>query len=133
MRNDFEEMDKMQDVLREAQTGLWMIELDAGKEPRMFADSAMLWLLGFTEKPSPEACYRGWYDRIVDAYYPAVREAVEKIVQDVRTEVEYPWIHPKWGLIHVRCGGVRDWSYKNGICPVSYTHLECSLHPIQLF
>ena len=32
-----------------------------------------------------------------------------------RAEVQYPWRHPKWGRIYVRCGGVQDDSYKEGI------------------
>lgn len=48
----FKEADKMQAVLREAQTGLWAMKLDQKKEPRMYVDNVMLELLGFEEAPT---------------------------------------------------------------------------------
>ena len=120
MLDHFRDTQKMQEILREAQTGLWVIELDDGQKPRMYADSAMLELLGLESEPSPEQCYQAWYERIEDEYCPIVESAVEKIMKDERAEVQYPWEHPKWGRIYVRCGGVRDWSYKEGVCLRGY-------------
>lgn len=120
MLNHFKDIQKMQEVLQEAQTGLWIIELDEKKEPRMYADKAMLELLGIEEEPSPEDCYKWWYERIESEYYPIVQKAVEKMISDERAEVQYPWYHPKWDKIYVRCGGVRDSNYKNGICLRGY-------------
>lgn len=104
----------------EAQTGLWTIEMDEGKAPRMYADSAMLKLLGLASEPTPERCYQHWYERIEESYYPVIQTAVDRISRDERAEVEYPWIHPDWGKIYVRCGGVRDQGYQNGICLRGY-------------
>ena len=104
MLDHFRDTQKMQEILREAQTGLWVIELDDGQKPRMYADSAMLELLGLESEPSPEQCYQAWYERIEDEYCPIVESAVEKIMKDERAEVQYPWEHPKWGRIYVRCG-----------------------------
>lgn len=120
MLDHFRDTQKMQEILREAQTGLWVIELDDGQEPRMYADSSMLGLLGFETEPSPEQCYQAWYDRIEDEYYPIIQSAVEKMIKDERAEVQYPWEHPKWGRIYVRCGGVRDGNYKKGVCLRGY-------------
>ena len=120
MLDRFRDIHKMQEVLREAQTGLWTMELDDGKKPRMYADSSMLMLLGFDTEPSPEECYQVWYDGIVDEYYPIIQSAVEKISKDERAEVQYSWEHPKYGRIYVRCGGVRDWNYQQGICLRGY-------------
>lgn len=120
MLDHFKDMNKMQEVLHEAQTGLWVIELEEGTKPRMYADKSMLDLLGFTETPTPEICYEWWYNRIDEDYYPVVESAVERMAQDDRAEVQYPWQHPKWGRIYVRCGGVRDWNYKKGLCLRGY-------------
>ena len=120
MLEHFKDVQKMQEVLRQAQTGLWAIELDEGKAPRMYADSSMLELLGFDKEPLPEECYRVWYDRIEDKYYPVVQDAVERLTADERAEVQYSWEHPKWGKIFVRCGGVRDSSYSPGVCLRGY-------------
>lgn len=120
MLEHFKDTNKMQEVLLEAQTGLWAIELDEGKQPRMYADSSMLRLLGFEVEPTPEACYSAWYEGIEDSYYPVVSEVVERMIQDERAEVEYSWQHPEWGKIYVRCGGVRDQSYTQGVCLRGY-------------
>lgn len=71
----------------EAQTGLWTIELDEEKAPRMYADRAMLALLGFSDEPTPEACYQHWYERIADSHYAIVQAGVERIIMDDRAEV----------------------------------------------
>ena len=42
MAEHFRDIEKIQDILHEAQTGLWAIELEEGREPRMYADKAML-------------------------------------------------------------------------------------------
>lgn len=120
MLNHFKDTQKIQELLHDAQTGLWTIELDEGKEPRMYADSAMLDLLGFKKIPTPEECYRIWYERIDNEYYSFIQAAIEQIASDGRAEVEYPWQHPEWGEIFIRCGGVRDLSYTNGICLHGY-------------
>ena len=120
MLDHFRDTQKMQEILREAQTGLWVIELDDGQEPRMYADSSMLELLGFETEPSPELCYQVWYDRIENEYYPIIQSGVDKMIKDERAEVQYPWEHPKWGRIYVRCGGVRDWAYEGGVCLRGY-------------
>ena len=120
MSDHFKNIEKVQELLQGAQTGLWAIELDEGKPPRMYADRAMLELLGFEREPSPEECYDVWFGRIDSGYYPMVYDAVERISANERAEVQYPWLHPVWGQVYVRCGGVRDWSYKDGVCLIGY-------------
>ena len=115
MLEHFGDITMIQEVLQQAQTGLWIIEIEEGKEPRMYADKAMLGLLGLEEEPEPEVCYRAWYDRIIPEYYPQVEKGVEQMMRHRRAEVQYPWKHPKWGRIYVRCGGVRDDSYEDGV------------------
>ena len=115
MLEHFGDITMIQEVLQQAQTGLWIIEIEEGKEPRMYADKAMLGVLGLEEEPEPEVCYRAWYDRIIPEYYPQVEKGVEQMMRHRRAEVQYPWKHPKWGRIYVRCGGVRDDSYEDGV------------------
>lgn len=120
MLENFKDIRIMQEVLREAQTGLWTIQLQEGLPPKMYADNAMLELLGLDEEPSPEECYRVWYERIDTGYYPIIQSAIERIMSNDRAEVQYPWNHPKWGRIYVRCGGVRDWNFTEGVCLRGY-------------
>lgn len=120
MQEHFRDIDKIQKVLQEAQTGLWAIELDEGSAPRMYVDTAMLSLLGLAGELTPEECYKGWYERIEEQHRPIVQHGVTEIIQDNRTEVEYSWEHPVKGKTYVRCGGVRDWSYEGGVCLRGY-------------
>lgn len=120
MIDRFSDKEKMQEVLREAQTGLWVIEIDEGVAPRMYGDGVMQELLGLDGFITPEACYQYWYERIEADYYPIVQDAVDKLCSDVRAEVQYCWNHPRWGQIYVRCGGVRDYNYTGGICIRGY-------------
>ena len=120
MQEHFKDMSKVQEILLEAQTGLWVMEMDEGRPPRMYADQAMLALLGIEDELSPEACYSHWYCRIEQAYLPLVEDSMVKIISDNRAEVKYPWQHPLWGRIFIRCGGVRDRNYTQGICIRGY-------------
>ncbi|MGI6069671.1 MAG: ATP-binding protein [Blautia sp.] len=110
----------MEDVLANAQIGLWVIEIDAGEAPRMYADKTMLKLLGLDHKPTPEECYQVWYTRIFPECYAKVNEAVEEIRCRHAGEVSYSWLHPKRGEMFIRCGGTLDADYKKGICLRGY-------------
>lgn len=103
------------EILGNANIGLWDIEIDDGKPPRMHADETMKRLLGIKEKLTPEETYQAWYKNVHPAQYQAVNEAVERMTNGLQAEVQYPWIHPEKGLTYVRCGGSRNFSYTNGI------------------
>lgn len=115
MLKKFNDLSLMTEVLHGARTGLWIIELEEGKDPRMYADTTMQELLGFTQEPEPEECYQVWYDRIEEEYYPVVQKCVDEMVSQRRAEVQYPWHHPLLGRIFVRCGGILDTSYTSGL------------------
>ena len=103
------------DILADANIGLWDIELDEGCEPRMHIDSTMKKLLGITKDLTPEETYHAWYDHVHPSQYENVNDAVDKMTNGLHAEVQYPFIHPTEGLTYVRCGGVRNFAYKNGI------------------
>ncbi len=102
----------LEDILEGARTGIWTIELEEGCPPRMYADRTMRILLGVSDGIGPEECYRHWFDRISPDYVKMVQEAVREILENGRSEVIYPWKHPKLGKIYVRCGGVPDKTFK---------------------
>ncbi|MCH1982719.1 ATP-binding protein [Ruminococcus sp. OA3] len=120
MPDYFNDIKKIQEVLHEGRTGLWVIELEENKKPRMYVDGAMLELLGLQEELPPENCYQFWYERIEPDYYPLVESAVKKLCANERSEVQYPWVHPTYGRIYIRCGGIRDWNYTEGVCLRGY-------------
>lgn len=103
------------DILEKGNIGLWAFELDEGKEPRMYVDSPMLKLIGLEHQVSPEETYHAWYDHIDEASYGLVADAVEKMTNGEHAEVQYPWHHPNGNTMIVRCGGVRNYEYKDGI------------------
>ena len=111
----------LEDILEGARTGIWTIELEDGCPPRMYADRTMRILLGVPDGIGPEECYRRWFENIEPDYVEMVQEAVLEILSTGRSEVIYPWNHPKLGKIYVRCGGVPDRTFKKpGACLNGY-------------
>ncbi len=107
----------LEDILEGARTGIWTIELEEGRPPRMYADRTMRLLLGVPDEIGPEACYAHWFANIEPDYADMVQEAVQEILETGRCEVIYPWNHPELGKIYVRCGGVPDRTFrKPGAC-----------------
>lgn len=109
------DLEKMKKLLSMTDIGIWTIEMDEGKEPRMYTDEKMKYLLGITGNLSPEETYKHWYEKIHPDYYDSVTTVIDKIISGKNAEVTYPWHHPERGMVYVRCGGVLDTSYQNGI------------------
>ena len=103
------------DVLRKSDIGLWAFELDEGRPPRMYVDETMAGLLGMKEILSPEDTYHAWYDHVDVDHYAMVAAAVEKMTAGLHAEVQYPWHHPDGHTVYVRCGGVRNDAYTQGV------------------
>lgn len=111
----------LEDILEGAKMGIWTIELEDGCEPRMYADRTMRVLLGVSDDIKPEECYRSWFKNIEPNYVKMVQNAVKEIIISGSSEVTYPWTHPKYGKIYVRCGGVVDKNFnKQGVCLTGY-------------
>ncbi|GEM_PF-1113668 len=103
------------DVLSKANIGMWSFELDEGKEPRMYVDNAMLGLIGLDHQISPEETYHAWYDHIDEGSLDLVAQSVDKMISGEHAEVQYPWHHPDGHTMVVRCGGVRNYEYTQGV------------------
>ncbi len=111
-------MDKCEirdEILQKANIGIWAIEMDEGFPPRLLADNCMKELLGVTGNVSPEDTYDIWFNNIHRDYLDTVNTGVEKMISGEHAEIQYPWFHPTKGMMYVRCGGVRDNSYTQGI------------------
>ncbi len=111
----FDENIKMGSILFDAKIGLWHIEIEEGKPERMYADRAMMELLGLKEVPTPEECYQHWHSRIEKSSLGLVEEAVRTMASGQHGEISYAWFHPTLGKIYVRCGGTCDQSYTQGV------------------
>lgn len=99
----------MGEAMDAANTGLWVIILDTRANTGcMLANAPMLRLLGMEEHPSPEECFAFWRSRVDKKYDADVNEVVAQFLADAQMhEVRYPYHHPFWGTIFVRCGGRR--------------------------
>lgn len=112
---------EMEDILEGARTGIWALEVEDGREPRMYADRTMRMLLGVGEDVEPEACYRHWFSHLEPDYVEMVQGCVQEMLRSGRAEVIYPYNHPELGKIYVRCGGVPQKGFdKPGYCVRGY-------------
>ena len=111
----FDKMEAIQTLLRDSEIGLWCIEIEEGRPPRLYADDTFCKIQGMDLSLSPEESYSFWYDRIEPSDVERVDEAVKKILGNVHAEVRYSWNHPVKGKITVRCGGRLDDTYPEGI------------------
>lgn len=103
------------DFLNKAKVGIWVLELEDGKDPRMYADSTMLYLIGLKGDVTPEQIFQHWYEHIDPEAFSHVMDSVNKMSSGEYTEVQYPWNHPNGKTLISRCGGVRNMSYTAGI------------------
>lgn len=113
-----------EEVLKNAQIGLWRIEIEDGKKPRFYADEVMDELLGITEKLTPEERFIFHRKYIHPDDMEMFLEYSEKLTE-TRTEIVYRYIHPVSGEMFVRCGGIKDDSVK-GYVSITGTHQDIS-------
>ncbi len=108
-RNLLKEQSWMQEAMDAANTGLWVIMIDTRNGCcSMLASAPMLRLLGLEEHPAPEECFAFWRGRVDKKCDDDVNDVVDRFLADTQMhEVRYPYHHPKWGVIFVRCGGRR--------------------------
>lgn len=116
-QNDYR--NKVFDVI---QVGIWTIEIENGKQPRMYADDVMLKLLGIEKDISPQDCYDFWYSRIFSSHINIVEQGIDKLIAGKQAEITYPWMSQDGRLHYIRCGGERDFSYTDGFRFFGYHH-----------
>lgn len=98
----------IKNVLQGSQIGTWVIEIEEGKLPRMYADDTMLELVGVTQESTPEETYALWYSHIDESELETVQGAVKRLTAFHFAEVTYLYHHPTQGEMYVRCGGIRN-------------------------
>ncbi len=102
-------------ILQKVNVGIWTIEIDENKLPRMYADETMLRLIEMEKRGTPEEVYEKWYENIERDSYPVVMKGIEEAIKDGKTEISYAWKSTKRGKTYVRCGGSLDPKYNKGI------------------
>lgn len=112
---------EMDEILRGAQIGIWTLEMDGVKAPRLHPNPTMCTLLGVSQEMSPEEVYQFWYHRLPPKYVTPVLDYIQKVIHESYLEITYPWNHPLLGQIWIRCGGILYPDYQgNGICIRGY-------------
>ena len=115
MEKRLEDLCTISEVLKDSRTGLWCIEMDEGKPPRIYVDDTFCEIMGMNAALSPEEHYIFWYERIREQEREKVTAAVEEMERGRHAEAQYGWSHPTKGIIYIRCGGKRDFSYSGGL------------------
>ena len=120
-------------ILSSAGIGLWTIELDEGKPPRMYADKALLQIFGFPDEILPEDLYNLWSNNIDLSYYEAFAESIDIMTNGEMSELEYAWNHQSRGIIFLKSHGSRNEEYTRGVrlegCSVDVTEqIEFKMH-----
>ena len=100
-----------EETLAMAGVGVWTVEMDPGKEPRLYADKVMKRLIGSEGEVTAEEDYHKWYAGVVPEFLKPVLQYVQNIVDTGRDQIVYPWDYPDGRRIYIRSGGVRDNEY----------------------
>lgn len=98
-----------EETLKGSGIGIWLIVMEDGVKPRLYADHMMRELLGVGDDISPEDCYTWWYSHIEEEFLPQIDAYVQEILDTGRSEVMYPYIHPTNGTMYIRCGGSKSY------------------------
>ncbi|MBP9996870.1 MAG: response regulator [Lachnospiraceae bacterium] len=114
-----------ENILSEMNIGLWTLEIDEGKDVRLYADDMMLGLIGLKERLSPEEMYKIWYAGVDKDYYEEVNAYLDNMVAGKYMEIVYPWHNPDGTTYTIRCSGIRDMNYTDGV-RIDGTHSDVS-------
>lgn len=97
------------DILRVNEVGLWIIRIGMQENQcELYTDATMDKLLAVDHTVTPKECYEHWHSRIHPNYLNYVHTNVNKMIKtDKAIQLEYPWLHPIFGDVMVRCSGRR--------------------------
>lgn len=114
----------IEEFLHMTRMGLWRIEVEDGKLPRLYADKVMDELLGISGEITPEEKFAFHRAHVHPDDMQLFLEYSDKLAE-VRTEIVYRYIHPISGEMFVRCSGARDMSVKDCMSVIG-THQDIS-------
>ncbi|MGM9788652.1 MAG: hypothetical protein ACI3ZF_07145 [Candidatus Cryptobacteroides sp.] len=110
-------------VMNNMNIGLWSMEIIEGQKIKMYVDPTAAALMGIPENLDPyEVCER-WRAGVDEKANILITDALNKIAEGKTSEAQYTWSHPDGSKRLIRCGGQRDWSFKEGI-RITGTHQD---------
>ena len=97
------------DILRQTNVGLWVIRINPKNgHCEMHADETMERIMGVDKKYTPADCYNFWHNRVHKDYVEYVQKNVRVMTELKKVvQLQYPWNHPEYGEVIVRCSGKR--------------------------
>lgn len=104
-----------EDILSGAETGMWVIEFEKGKKPKMEADSTTKYLIGEMKNVSGEYLYEFWHKNIAEEDRAVINDILDDPAKNYRRIFQYVYIHPDLGKIYIRGGSIVDRKYKKGV------------------
>lgn len=121
----------LRDIFGSAGMGIWTIEMSDNEKPRLYYNEVAMDFMGLDPDTSPEEQYDIWLAGVLPTAMESVNASVDEMIQKGKSENTYPWMHPKRGIIYIRCGGTLDPSYKDGIRIQGY-HQDVTQHILKL-
>lgn len=115
-----EERKEMASVLENANLGTWTLVFSKDKDPQLFGDKTMNYLLNTNENDSAEYRYQQWIENIEKDDVDLTNAYLKQIVKKGRAEVVYRWHHPILKTIYIRCGGKLEKMDREYICLKGY-------------
>ena len=111
---NYKDIASVSNILKEGKFGLWTIEIEKDKAPRLILNPTGCKVLGFDSKTfNPEQTFAFWYDHISDDFKDLAKKTAKKLKDGEFSELEFAWIHPKKGEINLWFGGISESSSKN--------------------
>ncbi len=104
--------DNVNNILAQMNTGIWVMEKEEGKEPRLISDAVMRRLIGAGDKSTPEECFKLWMAGIHEEDLYVVTKMEQELNEKGISEISYPWFYEDGREIYVRCYGTLDKSGK---------------------
>ena len=98
-------------TLNGTQMGFWNLFLGEG-EPILIGDAKMFELIGCAADSDSYDAYKKFLDCLPEENKEIIKNYIEDLSSGKQTEIIYGYNHPERGLIYIRCGGLRDNSYK---------------------
>ena len=106
---DFKDKEFISSLLQEAKFGLWKMEVEKNKGPKIYFDKTALEILGFKNKSAaPEEVYADWLRRVSDDSIDTAKRAIKKMKEGSFSEAQIYWEHPIKGEINLWFVGMKE-------------------------
>lgn len=93
-------------MLKALHTGMWEIEIEDGKRPRLYVDDIMRQLSGIPKGMNPDDAFEFFNSNVHQNDRKPLQEYFDTLAAGKHTEIIYRYIHPSLGEMYIRCEGV---------------------------